>query len=323
MAKNTKKSPKTPTKQLKLAKKWPKYHSNHQNYSPIEAPGKIAFWISEKNRQNGKKCHKIAITTQKICKKIAKNSQKMAKHDNEKLKVYCIWTPIVDCNLRSIQYTCYLPKNGLKISKIWQKWPKMAEKGWFCTSKFSQKEWSSAFFFQSISLACLRRAIWTPKVLSETLFSWRYVWHNIAPFYNISQKSNFFTDQDMIEAIAQNCAKTKCPTKKINKSNFEVHGLTSILHLLTLMGVLRKGPQFSGQNRQNLHFLKFLKKRKMANFKLKNLCDKSLKIKNLRWQFFCIFRCLLHGALCFFCRRCFHGEIWQSKLPVLKIFKKV
>ena len=85
----------------------------------------------------------------------------------------------------------------------------------------------------------------------------------------------------MIEAIAQNCAKTKCPTKKINKSNFEVHGLTSILHLLTLMGVLRKGPQFSGQNRQNLHFLKFLKIQKMANFKLKNLCDENSKVKNL------------------------------------------
>ena len=82
----------------------------------------------------------------------------------------------------------------------------------------------------------------------------------------------------MIKEIAQNCAKTKRPTKKMNKSNFEVHGLTSILHLLTLMGVLRKGPQFSGQNCQNLHFLKVLKKRKMANFKSKNLCDESSKI---------------------------------------------
>ena len=86
----------------------------------------------------------------------------------------------------------------------------------------------------------------------------------------------------MIKVIAQNCAKTKRPTKKMNKSNFEVHGLTSILHLLTLMGVLRKGPQFSGQNCQNLHFLKVLKKRKMANFKSKNLCDESSKIQNLR-----------------------------------------
>ena len=71
----------------------------------------------------------------------------------------------------------------------------------------------------------------------------------------------------MIKVIAQNCAKMKSPTKKIDKSNFEVHRLTSILHLLTLIWVLRKRPQFGGQNRQNLRFFEFLKKRKMANFK--------------------------------------------------------
>ena len=43
-----------------------------------------------------------------------------------------------------------------------------------------------------------------------------------------------------------------------------------------------KCPQFGGQNHQNLRFLEFVKKRKMANFKSKNLCDESLKIKNLR-----------------------------------------
>ena len=42
MAKNTKEQPKKTTKKhLKIAKKWPKYHSNHQNYSPIGAPGKL------------------------------------------------------------------------------------------------------------------------------------------------------------------------------------------------------------------------------------------------------------------------------------------
>ena len=61
MEKNTKKSPKTPTKQLKLAKKWPKYHSNHQNYSPIEAPGKIPFWISENIPKKTDKMAKNAI----------------------------------------------------------------------------------------------------------------------------------------------------------------------------------------------------------------------------------------------------------------------
>ena len=97
----------------------------------------------------------------------------------------------------------------------------------------------------------------------------------------------------------------------------------SVLHLLILIEVLRKRSQFSGQFRQNLDFSEFLKKWKMANFKSKNLCDKSLKIKNLRWQFSCLFRCLCRGTL-YFCSRCrFHGEICRSKSPFLKIFKKV
>ena len=87
--------------------------------------------------------------------------------------------------------------------------------------------------------------------------------------------------------------------------------------------MFRKRPQFGGQNRQNLRFLEILKKRKMANFKSKNLCDKSSKIKNLRWQFSCIFRCLRRGVLRFFCRRHFHGENCRSKSPVLQISKKV
>ena len=68
-----KNSQKTPNKHLKIAKKWPKYHSNHQNYHPIEAPRKIPSWISEnipkKTCKMSKKCHKIAITIQNICQK--------------------------------------------------------------------------------------------------------------------------------------------------------------------------------------------------------------------------------------------------------------
>ena len=60
----------------------------------------------------------------------------------------------------------------------------------------------------------------------------------------------------------------------------------------------------------------------MANFKSKNLCDKSLKIKNLRWQFSCIFRWLRRGILRFFCRCRYHGDICRSKLPVLQISEK-
>ena len=86
--------------------------------------------------------------------------------------------------------------------------------------------------------------------------------------------------------------------------------------------MFRKRPQFGGQNRQNLRFLEILKKRKMANFKSKNLCDKSLKIKNLRWQFSCIFRWLRRGILRFFCRCRYHGDICRSKSPVLQISEK-
>ena len=126
----------------------------------------------------------------------------------------------------------------------------------------------------------------------------------------------------MIKAIAQNCAKTEGPTKKNNKINFEVNELRVILHLLTLIKVFRKHRQYDGQVCQNLHFLEFLKKRKMANFKSKNLCDKSLKIQNLKRRISWIFRYRRYGVLYYFCRRCFHSEIFLSKLPVLKNFKK-
>ena len=54
-------------------------------------------------------------------------------------------------------------------------------------------------------------------------------------FRIFGKKFNFFTDQNMIEAIAQNCAQTKGPTIKMNKTNFEVHGLRTNLHLLILI----------------------------------------------------------------------------------------
>ena len=53
---NSRKQPKNHKKQLKFAKKWPKYHLNHQNYSPIRATDQNQSWIPEnmpKNRQNG------------------------------------------------------------------------------------------------------------------------------------------------------------------------------------------------------------------------------------------------------------------------------
>ena len=61
---------------------------------------------------------------------------------------------------------------------------------------------------------------------------------------------------------------------------------------------------------------------KMTNFKFKNLCDKVFKIKNLNWQFCCIFRWLRRGILLFICRRYLHGEICNTKLPILRFSKK-
>ena len=53
-----------------------------------------------------------------------------------------------------------------------------------------------------------------------------------------------------------------------------------------------------------------------GNFLVKNLCDKVSKIKNLSWQFCWMFRRLPRGVLQFFCRRCFHGEICETKWPL-------
>ena len=54
-------------------------------------------------------------------------------------------------------------------------------------------------------------------------------------FTTFNQNFNFFTDQNMIEAITQNCAKTKGAKIKMNNADFEVHGRRFNLHLLTLI----------------------------------------------------------------------------------------
>ena len=83
--------------------------------------------------------------------------------------------------------------------------------------------------------------------------------------------------------------------------------------------------QFSWRNLQNkmASFWRFWKNWKKPNFAAKNLCDKVSKIKNLRWQFCGIFRWLRHGLLCFFCRRCFHGEICKIKWPLSELISAV
>ena len=86
--------------------------------------------------------------------------------------------------------------------------------------------------------------------------------------------------------------------------------------------MLWKCPQFGGQNHQNLLFLEFLKKQKMAIFKSKNLFDESSKIKILRWQFSCIFRWLCHGILRFFVYALLSLRYLLIKSAIFEHFKK-
>ena len=80
---NARKQPKTTKEQLKIAKIWPRYNSNHQNYSPIRGPGQNQSWIreniSKKTDQMAKKCLKTATKVGKIGLK----SQKMTKNHIE------------------------------------------------------------------------------------------------------------------------------------------------------------------------------------------------------------------------------------------------
>ena len=82
----------------------------------------------------------------------------------------------------------------------------------------------------------VRKVHFGPPNFNRGLRFHGYMTETKSPIFTILIKNiNFFTDQDMIEAIAQNCAKTKGPTKKIDKINFEVHGHRIILYLLTLI----------------------------------------------------------------------------------------
>ena len=51
----------TKQNQLKIAKKWPKYHLDHENYAPIGATGKTPSWIPENIPKNVDKMAQNAI----------------------------------------------------------------------------------------------------------------------------------------------------------------------------------------------------------------------------------------------------------------------
>ena len=171
--------------------------------------------------------------------KFAKNYKKKAKNDNETQKIYCNLTHLVVGNLGSNQHTLYLPRNGPKIVKRWQKrpknWKNCQKKGDFTQQNLSLR---NDFFrlFSHPSSWPVRKVRFGPPNFNRGLRFHGDMTETKSPIFTIFIKNiNFFTDQDMIEAIAQNCAKTKAPTKKIDKVNFEAHVTRIIFHLLTLI----------------------------------------------------------------------------------------
>ena len=76
------------------------------------------------------------------------------------------------------------------------------------------------------------------------------------------------------------------------------------------------------QNRHFFDFLKFFKKAKNDDFVWKITAPR-MGLGVFSWCLLCsIFRWLRRGILCFFCRRCFHGEIWKTISPVFRVFQR-
>ena len=149
------------------------------------------------------------------------------------------------------KYLVSTQKWAYKSQKKSQKWPKLRKKEDFVFS---------SDFPLPIFLATPRCTFWTNELLLGTVVSWDMTETDLPLFGILSKKFNFFTDQNMIKAIAQLCAKTKGPMIKMNKINFEVHGLMTNLHLLIY--VSRKWLQFDLQICQKSFFYDFPKKMK-------------------------------------------------------------
>ena len=148
-------------------------------------------------------------------------------------------------------FSCWQPEVHPTYLVSTQKWPRNSQKKMAKTAKKSEKIAKKKGDFAQQNLP-LRNDFFH---LLSTPSSWP-VWkvrfgppnfnrglrfhgdmtETKSPIFTIFIKNiNFFTDQDMIEAIAQNCAKTKAPTKKVDKTNFQVHGPRSVFHISTLI----------------------------------------------------------------------------------------
>ena len=124
------------------------------------------------------------------------------------------------------------PKYLISTQKWAWKSKKKAGNGQNCTAKFSPKKLFFPIFSLPIFLACPRCTFWTPNFYGELWFH-RDLTKTDLPLFKIS--GNFPIDQNMIEANAQYCAKTKGPKIKMHKINIEVHGLRTNFHLSILI----------------------------------------------------------------------------------------
>ena len=96
---------------------------------------------------------------------------------------------------------------------------------------------SSKIRFLRLQFSCIFR--WLRRGIPRFFCSRRFhgdMTETKSPIFTFFIKNiNFFTDQDMIEAIAQNCAKMKAPMKKVDNINFEAHVTRIIFHISTLI----------------------------------------------------------------------------------------
>ena len=127
------------------------------------------------------------------------------------------------------------PKNSQKMAKTAKKSKKLPKKDDFAQQNLPLRNDFSRLFSHTSSWP-----VWDvrfgPPNFNRGLHFHGDMTEAKLPIFTIFHKNiNFFTDQDMIEAIAQNCAKTKAPTKKIDKIKFEEHRQRSVFHLLTLI----------------------------------------------------------------------------------------
>ena len=166
--------------------------------------------------------------TKKNCQKWQWNTKNILQFDP-----FSCWQPGIQPTY--LVSTQKWPKNSQKMAKTAQKLKKLLKKGDFAQQNLPLR---NDFFrlFSHPSSWPVWEARFGPPNFNRGLRFHGDMTETKSPIFTIFIKNiNFFTDQDMIEAISQNCAKMKAPTKKVDKINFEAHVTRIIFHLLTLI----------------------------------------------------------------------------------------